>query len=121
MTAIHLPEFIEWYGYGRHRPAEGTLAPFQIHWTHSEHDGGRPDEGCPGCAVGPMLKVIHRTVYIEGRYLEETWELQDGYGEPGVMPPQGWDWSGIRDSSPAAIKRMYDFITAADASLAVSP
>jgi hypothetical protein len=31
-----------------------------------------------------------------------TWNLQDGYGTPGHNPPQGWDWSGIRDSSPQA-------------------
>lgn len=110
---IHLPEFNEWYGYGRHIPAEGTLPLHQVHWTH--FGDVRGVEGCAGCAVGPMLDVIHRTVYVEGRLLTETWELQDGYGEPGVMPPQGWDWSGIRDSSPAAIKRMYDLIIAADA------
>ena len=27
----------------------------------------------------------------------ELWQLQDGYGSPGFTPPQGWDWSGIRD------------------------
>lgn len=108
---IHLPEFDEWYGYGE---LNGAKPPNQTHWSHSEHMGGRPDEGCPGCAVRPLFKVIAQTVYVEGRYLTETWELQDGYGEPGVMPSQGWDWSGIRDSSPAAIKRMYDFIIEAE-------
>lgn len=29
-----------------------------------------------------------------------AWLHQDGYGVPGYEPPQGWDWSGIRDSSP---------------------
>ena len=107
MATIHLPEFDEWYGYPRQ---EGVTPPHQVHWTHFAHDGGRPDEGCPGCAVGPMLRAIHQAVYVEGKFLEETWALQDGYGEPGVIPDQGWDWSGIRDSSPAAIKRMYDVI-----------
>lgn len=29
-----------------------------------------------------------------------VWNLQDGYGTPGFTPSQGFDWSGIRDSSP---------------------
>jgi hypothetical protein len=37
----------------------------------------------------------------------EIWRIQDGYGEPGLTPPQGIDWSGIRDSSHAAIEAMY--------------
>ena len=35
-----------------------------------------------------------------------TWELQDGYGEPGFTPIQGWDWSGIRDSSDKAKRKI---------------
>lgn len=35
-----------------------------------------------------------------------VWNIQDGYGEPGYTPCQGWDWSGIRDSSQAAKERM---------------
>ncbi len=31
-----------------------------------------------------------------------VWKLQDGYGAPGYTPAQGWDWSGIRDSSREA-------------------
>jgi|GEM_PF-3911354 len=38
--------------------------------------------------------------------LRETWKLQDGYGKPGYTPVQGWDWSGIRDSSPKAVSQM---------------
>ena len=39
---------------------------------------------------------------VENEILDRTWKLQDGYGEPGFIPPQGWDWSGIRDSSDEA-------------------
>jgi hypothetical protein len=39
------------------------------------------------------------------------WGQQDGYGEVGVTPEQGWDWSGIRDSSPEALDRMYAIAT----------
>lgn len=42
---------------------------------------------------------------------ERIWGLQDGYGEAGLTPPQGWDWSGIRDSSPQASDRMYAVAT----------
>jgi hypothetical protein len=35
-----------------------------------------------------------------------VWKLQDGYGEAGYTPVQGWDWSGIRDSSPQAFRNM---------------
>jgi hypothetical protein len=44
--------------------------------------------------------------------LEETWRLQDGYGAPGATPPQGWDWSGIRDSSDAAKGRIVGLVRA---------
>lgn len=54
-----------------------------------------------------MMETIYNEVYVGGKYLEETWNLQDGYGEPGFNPIQGWDWSGIRDSTPFAIESMY--------------
>jgi len=31
-----------------------------------------------------------------------AWALNDAYGEVGFVPCQGWDWSGIRDSSAGA-------------------
>lgn len=34
------------------------------------------------------------------------WEEQDGYGIRGHTPIQGWDWSGIRDSTPSAFRKM---------------
>lgn len=37
----------------------------------------------------------------------ELWKLQDGYGSVGYVPVQGYDWSGIRDSSPAALLAMF--------------
>ena len=39
---------------------------------------------------------------------EQIWSLSDGYGTPGFMPAQGYDWSGIRDSSPEAVERMHE-------------
>lgn len=37
---------------------------------------------------------------------QAIWRLQDGYGSEGYTPVQGWDWSGIRDSSTEAFRRM---------------
>jgi hypothetical protein len=102
MATIHLPEFSEWIGspeWHDHLSGHGTA------------DFSAVDEGCPSCAVGPMLREIHRVVMHNGEFIHETWALQDGYGVSGFIPDQGWDWSGIRDSSPAAIKRMYEVIT----------
>jgi hypothetical protein len=43
---------------------------------------------------------------VEKEVLRATWEKQDGYGVPGFTPPQGWDWSAIRDSTPEAKRNM---------------
>jgi hypothetical protein len=55
------------------------------------------------------LKEIHEA-WVSPDTPDETldaiWSLQDGYGEPGYMPVQGYDWSGIRDSSDEAIAAM---------------
>ena len=42
----------------------------------------------------------------EEEVLRAAWEHQDGYGVPGLTPPQGWDWSAIRDSTPGAKRTM---------------
>lgn len=38
--------------------------------------------------------------------------LSDGYGEQGYLPSQGYDWSGIRDSSTTAIEAMWKAVHA---------
>ena len=38
----------------------------------------------------------------------KIWKLSDAYGPPGYVPPQGFDWSGIRDSSEEAIWKMFE-------------
>lgn len=38
---------------------------------------------------------------------ERLWSVQGGYGIPGFMPVQGYDWSGIRDSSDESINARY--------------
>lgn len=57
---------------------------------------GRPD----------LMKIRVAFHHGPARVWRQIWALSDGYGEPGYIPPQGYDWSGIRDSSPEAIKEM---------------
>lgn len=53
-----------------------------------------------------MMRVIYDARH--GEQAQAIWSLQDGYGEPGYTPEQGWDWSGIRDSSTEAIEAMFE-------------
>lgn len=55
---------------------------------------------------GSMMRVIYDARH--GDKAQDIWALQDGYGEPGYTPEQGWDWSGIRDSSTEAIEAMFE-------------
>jgi hypothetical protein len=57
----------------------------------------------------PMVRLIHEAWFGSDSSPEvrvQLWALSDGYGAPGALPAQGYDWSGIRDSTPAAIERM---------------
>lgn len=42
---------------------------------------------------------------FEGLY-RSVYAQSDGYGVPGYVPPQGYDWSGVRDSSEEGKKNM---------------
>lgn len=73
-----------------------------------------------GCSVMDGRCPTHKTMMIEIHHAWQTsdtafeiiWSLQDGYGIPGFMPEQGYDWSGVRDSSTAAVEAMYKAIHA---------
>jgi hypothetical protein len=55
----------------------------------------------------PALMRIRHVIDEGGQTAYRAfWRIQDGYGRPGVTPPQGIDWSGIRDSSDAAVAQM---------------
>lgn len=73
------------------------------HWTHNK-GGILKING----ARTRKLTTIRKAAYAPNGPANEIWALQDGYGEPGFWPPQGWDWSGIRDSSEKAIDAMYE-------------
>lgn len=60
-----------------------------------------------------MLKAIHAFYFAStttsGQFVG-LYSLADGYGAPGTIPEQGYDWSGVRDSSPAAVARMFAYV-----------
>lgn len=49
------------------------------------------------------LSVISNTHWED----HKIWSLTDAYGKKGLIPPQGYDWSGIRDSSVGQIWEMF--------------
>lgn len=50
------------------------------------------------------LYIVHVVDWTDSK----IWRLSNGYGQNGHIPAQGYDWSGIRDSSDEAIWKMVD-------------
>jgi hypothetical protein len=89
---------------------------FSAHLHHGEF-GCAPKtpevpETCDHCYVRPMLASIYEVWMTSTAGSEVLWSMQNGYGEIGFMPDQGYDWSGIRDSTPHTIREMYRAIHA---------
>jgi len=59
---------------------------------------------CDACS--PSRKISSLSRWERDQLYTQVWDYSDGYGEPGYVPPQGYDWSGIRDSSAVAKGRM---------------
>lgn len=53
-----------------------------------------------------LRTLVLNAIYGDSKLWVRLWKYTDAYGEPGYMPAQGYDWSGFRDSSYAAIRRM---------------
>lgn len=70
-----------------------VIGPNDFGWVQFS---GRPD----------LMKIAHAWETAPTEVAMRIWAASDGYGEPGTIPAQGYDWSGIRDSSPEAIARM---------------
>lgn len=60
-----------------------------------------------------MMREIH-AVWQDGPadMVFLLFSMQDGYGEAGYVPEQGFDWSGVRDSSIEAIEAMWKAVHA---------
>lgn len=67
-------------------------------------NGGETWISFKGCV--PLMVISEARDHQEA--YDRIWALQDGYGSPGLTPPQGRDWSGIRDSSDKAHQAMYE-------------
>jgi hypothetical protein len=85
------------------------------HFAHSEPafiDGEfvrpEPTPGCDHCEAAGYLPEIH-AAWTSGNPVarQMLWSMQDGYGTPGATPPQGMDWSGVRDSTPGTVRAMW--------------
>jgi hypothetical protein len=57
-------------------------------------------------SASPDLMAVSLAMELDGSSITLFMRLADGYGTPGYFPG-GYDWSGIRDSTPAAIERMF--------------
>ena len=51
-------------------------------------------------------KAVLNLIWHDNKLWAKLWPLTDAYGPQGYVPPQGYDWSGFRDSSFNAIKAM---------------
>jgi hypothetical protein len=43
--------------------------------------------------------------HVSNEAYKAAWKHTDAYGEQGHIPPQGYDWSGFRDSSKESTAR----------------
>lgn len=120
-TAIIVPEGLpfhaEWWEGGW---KESLAAKHIVHsdpeWDEEIQAFVRPEpvEGCPGCAITNEMFAAIRKAWEDG-HITALYALADAYGEQGLVPEQGYDWSGVRDSSPAALAQMYRLTLILDA------
>jgi hypothetical protein len=72
--------------------------------------GEQSDDGgvswWPFAGMPELMKIGLMWNHGSAEDMRTLWELSDGYGPTGFVPPQGFDWSGIRDSSRREINAM---------------
>ncbi len=78
--------------------------PNNFHGEYS-HDGS---ERWVNFGATMSLHHIHAACDRSEEATDRIWDTQDGYGIAGFTPEQGWDWSGIRDSSDEAVAAMWE-------------
>jgi len=57
-----------------------------------------------------LRSSVLNQIYNNANLWVECWQFTDAYGQRGTMPPQGYDWSGFRDSTYSAIRAMADYL-----------
>ena len=73
-------------------------------YVHGQHDDYGRWIDFTGTLDGLLVKHVWNHGPSDAR--ARIWQRQDGYGIPGHVPSQGYDWSGIRDSSDVAWAEM---------------
>ena len=80
-----------------------------VHWDGPDHFHGQTSydgRTWVNFSARVDLSWIDLAITRSVEAYERIWARQDAYGEPGYTPPQGYDWSGIRDSSDEAVEAM---------------
>jgi hypothetical protein len=86
------------------------LELLKVHFSHDETSV----EECDYCHVRPMLSDLLEVWRSDNHTARSIlWAIQDGYGVAGYTPDgEGMNWSGLRDSTPATIRRMWQAVHA---------
>lgn len=84
--------------------------------AHFDHATGSLSPRCGYCDTAPLMKGLYDAYFGDDKAKRALiYALADGYGVPGTVPPQGYDWSGVRDSTPTARRRMAAALAAYEA------
>jgi hypothetical protein len=68
----------------------------------------RQDAGLPGrCSRHAAMMRDIRSRFYEAGVARAIYLASDGFGAGTDPDAVGWDWSGVRDSSPAAVEAMW--------------
>jgi hypothetical protein len=67
---------------------------------------GQGDKIDKAFSASPNLLAVELALEIDGGSITTFMRFADGYGTAGYFP-MGYDWSGIRDSTPGARSRMF--------------
>ena len=101
---MKFPYGTEWWGSG------DAGVCIRDHYAGDDPSAWGQDETCPGCVSRKLWLPEIRRRGLSDEVFDAVWACADAYGEPGTVPPQGHDWSGIRDSSPGAIRDMAEVL-----------
>lgn len=78
----------------------------------------RQQQGLPGrCLRHHMMMTAIRYAWdhAPAEITERIYAAGDGFTPGQTGPEFDWDWSGIRDSTPEGVERMYEIVEEANA------